>query len=275
MKIRKLAIGGGGLLGFKYLGVTSKLDLKKVKKYCGCSVGALIVFFLSIGYMCDELFNRIKDVDLMQFMDVKMHNLITEYGFDTGTKLIDYMTLIAIEKIPIITQQTTFIELHTMTKKKLTIVGSCVSTGKAEFFNYKRTPNMPVITALRISISLPIIFTPIMYDGKMYVDGAFYYPNPMKYFKCLKNAIGIIGEYKYSPTHIFPTKTWYDYMYSFMSGLRMNYFDSRMNDDNVIFVDDNADDEMKFGVNFGISQELKQKLFDEGSSIPINKILKC
>jgi predicted acylesterase/phospholipase RssA len=75
----------------------------------------------------------------------------------------------------------TFIELYNLTKKKLSIIGTNYTKIKEECFNHNNTPDMSVITALRISISIPIIFTPVKYNGDMYIDGCFKNGFPLDY----------------------------------------------------------------------------------------------
>ncbi len=60
----------------------------------------------------------------------------------------------------------TFLELHKMHLKKpevfkdLFVVGANLSTGLAEAFNYLKTPNVIIADAVRISLSIPLLFKP-------------------------------------------------------------------------------------------------------------------
>jgi hypothetical protein len=75
----------------------------------------------------------------------------------------------------------TFKELYLNYNKKFTVIGTNLSKGIEAAFNYINTPNMSIITAVRISISIPIIFTPVLYNDEYYVDGALTNIFPINY----------------------------------------------------------------------------------------------
>jgi NTE family protein len=80
----------------------------------------------------------------------------------------------------------TFEELFKSTNKKLTIIGTNLSKSQEVIFNYKNTPNFSVISALRISMSVPIIFTPVKYEDDFYIDGGVVNNFPINH--CSKNS---------------------------------------------------------------------------------------
>ncbi|MEV5057868.1 patatin-like phospholipase family protein [Agrobacterium radiobacter] len=53
----------------------------------------------------------------------------------------------------------------------LKIVSANLTTGKMELFSPERTPNVPVADAVAASISLPIIFEPLIIDENLHMDG--------------------------------------------------------------------------------------------------------
>jgi NTE family protein len=73
--------------------------------------------------------------------------------------------------------------LYEITNKRLIITGTCLDLNQIEYFDYIRTPDMPVVIALRISISIPILFTPYNYNNHVYVDGGLLDNYPMDQFK--------------------------------------------------------------------------------------------
>ena len=79
-----------------------------------------------------------------------------------------------------------------MTKKKLILTGTCLNTGKAVYFSYEKYPNMRVLDALRITISVPILFDPVKFNDRYYVDGGCIDNYPISLFNDeLENVIGI------------------------------------------------------------------------------------
>jgi predicted acylesterase/phospholipase RssA len=61
------------------------------------------------------------------------------------------------------------------------VIGTNYSKGEEAVFNYNKTPDMSIVTAIRISISVPIIFTPVLYKNEYYIDGALTNTFPINY----------------------------------------------------------------------------------------------
>ena len=287
-KIKYLAVGGGGIFGFKYLGILSKYDLSYVKSYCGCSIGGFLCYFLSIGYECEEFFKKVIDMDPMDYTNISLSNVFNMnngYGLDTGDKLFDLFYELSKNKLKIFynnienknniknkMKNITFEELFLKTKKKLTLTGSCINNGKIKYFNYKNTPNMKVFDAIRITISFPFIFTPVYYKNKMYVDGAFYCPNPKIFFRNKKdeNVICILPDYLTKKinekTEINDVQTYFFY---FMDGMKKQYFKNSIKTMiNIIFVkEEQMDEPLLLGMNLSLSKKNKIKLYIEGQNI--------
>ena len=59
------------------------------------------------------------------------------------------------------------------TGKELFIIATNYTNCNEELFNHEKTPNMNVTEAIRMSISLPIFFTPINYNENILIDGGF------------------------------------------------------------------------------------------------------
>merc|ERR1712139_717860 len=86
----------------------------------------------------------------------------------------------------------TFKQHFFKTGKKLVITGTCVNENKLYYFNYINNPNMKIITSILISCCIPVLFTPIKYKKKLWVDGGILNNYPINYFyKDIENTIGI------------------------------------------------------------------------------------
>ena len=84
-----------------------------------------------------------------------------------------------------------FLDLYKLTQKKISIIGTNYSKGKEVVFNYETYPEMSVITAVRISISIPFIFEPEYFNNDYYIDVSFTNNFPLNY--C--NPITTLGIY--------------------------------------------------------------------------------
>ncbi|HSW76080.1 MAG TPA: patatin-like phospholipase family protein, partial [Candidatus Saccharimonadales bacterium] len=102
-----------------------------------------------------------------------------------------------------ITEPVTFQQLKDAGFKDMYFAGVNTSTGLVEYFSYEDTPDMIVANAVRISMSIPGIFTPqpkiikdhhgICHEGEdLYVDGGVLLNYPIKLFDFKVNEQGFL-----------------------------------------------------------------------------------
>jgi len=65
----------------------------------------------------------------------------------------------------------------------LQILASNVNKYKLGIFDYENTPKLKVLKAIRMSISVPFLFTAEKYKGDIYVDGGLVVNHPMYLYK--------------------------------------------------------------------------------------------
>ena len=181
-RINKLVLSGGSTKGIAYIGILKGLEeyniINNIKTYCGTSIGAIFSFIINIGYTYKELYKLILDLDINKLCEIKNFN---DYGFDDGMKIINYIKLLMEKKK--IKYDITFKELYELTHKKLIICVCNLTLKQSEYFNYKTTPNIKILTALRMSFSIPILFCPIKYNNYYYIDGGIINNLPYNIFK--------------------------------------------------------------------------------------------
>jgi predicted acylesterase/phospholipase RssA len=175
-KITCLCFSGGGIKGISFIGALEELeknnliDLNKIDTYCGTSVGSMYSFLLNIGLTIQEIKDFIIAFNFSKLAgDVDCVNFLENFGINNGDR-IKFIFIKFIE-IKYNKKDITFLELYEITKKKLIIIGTNLTEGKEEVFNVDLTPSFSVISAIRISISVPIIFTPFKINNILYVDG--------------------------------------------------------------------------------------------------------
>ena len=139
------------------------------------------------------------------------------------------------------------------------MVGTCLNTQDATYFSYDNFPNLPVIKAIRITTSVPIYFTPVIYEDKMYVDGGCIDNYPIHLFDNeIDNVIGFYIRNQRQNLEIdkltsFPTyfssilESFSDY---FCSLSTKNYINNSViiNLDNIGIIDTNITLEQKINV---------------------------
>lgn len=168
--IKKLILNGGGIHGIAYLGAIKFLEEQNLtcglESYTGVSVGSIICFLLCIGYKTESLKNFFGYIG---HGDMSILNLFDTYGLYNSKKIINLVAnLVELKKVNI---NITFQELKDLFDKELIIVASNLTKKRTEYFCYKTTPDTKVISAIKLSINIPVFFEAIKYKGDFYIDG--------------------------------------------------------------------------------------------------------
>lgn len=186
--IKNIIFTSGGTKGICYIGVIKLLEeyklLKDINTYCGVSIGSIFALLLLLDYSYTELENLLIDNNLMNLINItneNIMNLLDNYGLDDSKLIINVIKDCVFKKTNINTD-ITFIDLYNIKKKKLIIIGTCLNTHSYEQFDYINTPYMSIFTAINISICIPILFNPIKYNNKLYIDGAITNRMPIDIF---------------------------------------------------------------------------------------------
>ena len=157
-----LALGSGSARGWAHIGVIHELAAMGVEPdvVCGTSIGALVGAAYAgeqLG-MLDEWVRNIERRDIIAYLDIKLAG----GGFVEGKRLIDFFRQsvgdVAIEDLP----------------KTFGAVATELTSGREVWFREGSLWN-----AIRASISLPGIFTPMQLDDQWLVDGGLVNPVPI------------------------------------------------------------------------------------------------
>jgi predicted acylesterase/phospholipase RssA len=214
--INNIVFSGGGIKGLIFIGCLKYLEennlLKNIKAISGTSIGGVFSFLLNIGYNSYELYNIFTKINYNKLHDISFISITNKYGLDDGKKFINFLKVLLNEKN--IKENITFLELYKLTKQKLIITGTNISKQKIEYFNFENTPNMEILVAIRITISVPILYDYVEYNNDFYVDGGVLDDYPIHYFKNeIENTLGfLIFNYNKS----IKIKTFDEYIYSFL-----------------------------------------------------------
>ena len=176
---KTLIIGGGGILGFAYLGALHRFmehgHLKNVDTYIGSSVGSLVAFLLICGYVPSTIHEIVSKVDFSDILDISVNDLmdfVDTFGVKDSGKVATIIEVFARRKN--ICPEITFAQLYKKTGKTFHVAVTCLSTRSVETFSHHNMPGMKVMDALKISIAIPFVFKPVILNGYYYIDGAFY-----------------------------------------------------------------------------------------------------
>ena len=200
-----LIMSGGGMKLPVQIGAIKALEelgmMKNFKTIVGTSSGAMIGLLASCGYTPKQLLNVCVKLGPDQMKSTKTKNIITDFGLDGGEKAkLIYEKMLEIKGFK---ANVTFMEHYMKTGIVLVLTGSCLNEKKCYKFSKDTTPDMPIVEALRTSMSLPFMFTPVELDGKLFVDGGCIENYPIKDYKHLRNRIvGIYLRGHYETTAI-------------------------------------------------------------------------
>jgi predicted acylesterase/phospholipase RssA len=197
-----LILSGGGTKGLATLGALTALKeigiIDKPEIYCGTSVGAIISLLLCIGYSAEDMYYLLFQLDFNTLIVSNIDKILDDayLGINSVDPLI--YTIVTLLKNKNISVKITFKQLFELTKSKLFITGTCLNDATAHYFSVEKTPDMEVMKAIRISISIPFIFKPYKYDNKIWIDGGCMNDYPIDQF-CdkLDDVIGIFLDDNY------------------------------------------------------------------------------
>ena len=171
--IDTLVFGGGGYKGLAYVGVLKALDqlgfLRNIRHLIGCSIGGVMMFLIAIGYTHQELEDFVYHFDYRDVNDLSIMRVLISYGVDTGDRIMKLLKIMMRRKLGVL--DITFKELRDRTGYDLCLNAVCLNTHQLIYHNADKNPDMSVLTAVRMTFSLPILFTPVEYMGHLYVDG--------------------------------------------------------------------------------------------------------
>lgn len=192
-----LVISGGGLKGFAALGsLKCLLDNEIIvfpEIFAGTSIGAVICLFINIGYSPKDIYDLFSEINFSNYIKyLDPENILFDpcFGISSPEQFLEI--IYSFMKKKNIKKNTTFEELYKLTHSKLIITGTCLNDVSIKYFSVDTTPNMQVLKAIRITISIPFIFRPYSYNNKLWVDGACMNNFPIDLFSDkLDDVIGI------------------------------------------------------------------------------------
>jgi NTE family protein len=202
MDIKNLVFQGGGVKGIAYAGAIRELDkhgvLGGVVNVAGASAGAITAALLAAGVTVDELEAILTSTDFKSFMDGRgwvvgdAYRLFEHYGMYKGDAFEKWLQA----QIGHITERVTghaqplvtFAGLralaaqHPGVNRELYVVTTNLTRQVPEIFSAHTHPDLPVVKAVRMSMSIPLFFEAVQLNGDVYVDGGVSWNYPIDLF---------------------------------------------------------------------------------------------
>lgn len=195
MKLRTLVFSGCGTRIIGHTGflccIEKHFDLSLVDTYAGTSAGSFIALCMALGYKPKELFDLLLELDYIKVSNIDADLLLdyySKFGVDNGEKVMKLVKLVISKKTN--NSDITFKELHELTGKTLLVATTNVNKECVEYITHETFPDLPVYLGIKMSGSIPYYFTPVKWNGCLYVDGALIDNFPIKNFN-LDETIGM------------------------------------------------------------------------------------
>ena len=183
-----LALGSGSARGWAHIGVIRELSDNGIKPdvVCGTSIGALVGAFYASGQLktLEEWVMKLDRKVMLRYLDIK---LLMSGGFVEGRRLIDFFREC----------------IGNPLMEELDISFAAVATDmEAGQEVWLRKGSL--LDAVRASIALPGIFTPLRMDDRWLVDGGLVNPVPISLCRAMGAGIviavnlngNIVGKYR-------------------------------------------------------------------------------
>lgn len=178
-----LVLAGGGIKGLVFVGVFKYLEelniIQNIHTLVGTSIGSLFAALIIMGYNSDDMYKFIKSFDLTKITNVNISTFLNNYAIDDCEKINNlYKKLLETKKFD---PEITMIDFFKKTKKKFVAATVCITTKQLEYISYENYPDLPVYLAIRMSTCIPILFTPVKFNNKLYIDGGLIENFPIHY----------------------------------------------------------------------------------------------
>jgi len=182
-KYSSLCLSGGGIAGFVHVGVLDAFaeigSLDTIDTYVCTSIGSVIGTLLAVGLTPDDIWENLSVVthDVLQYADID--KFFDTFGMDSGEYFMAEMIdiLMRFKVSPTIT----LAQVKELYGKRVIITATNVSKLETTYFTPETHGDMRVTDAIRISISIPFLFSAVKIDGDIYADGGIMDNYPIQY----------------------------------------------------------------------------------------------
>ena len=169
-----IVLSGGSINGISTLGALQYLKdnnmINNIKTYIGTSSGSIILYLLIIGYTPIEIVVYMCTHNYI-FERMKCFDIITAARGEGATSFVhisEQLEKMTIEKTG---RLFTMKDIDTIYNKKFICVTYNMTKCLGEYISSENYPDMPCLSALRMSCNLPLIFESYKYGDSFYIDG--------------------------------------------------------------------------------------------------------
>lgn len=197
-----IAFEGGGVRIVCMQGVVASLEKhglrKNIKRVIGTSAGALAALLFALNIPSEQMKQVMEEIDFTVLnkddnLVSDIERLCTEWGAHDGNRLRRLVKTF-LEKLQL-SKSMTLKDVHQMTGIELVITTTHLESRKTVYLTSESHPDLPVATAVRMSMSIPLYFSPFIIaqgvnetektekmEAGTYVDGGLLDDLPVAFF---------------------------------------------------------------------------------------------
>lgn len=208
LNYRNLVFKGGGIRGIAYLGALEELErlgfVEKIQRVAGSSAGAIAALMVCLRLPAHEIksvfdtldFSRVPQVHSEDHPDTIFtkldlttcpQRLLKKFGWYSSAYFYEWLKEV-IDGYAQGKPDATFTDLRQMGYRDLYVIVSNMTEHRAEVMSIETTPDVAVADAIRMSMSIPLYFEALHFngqkfgDGDLFVDGGFFNNYPLDVF---------------------------------------------------------------------------------------------
>ena len=274
-KYCNLVLSGGSVKGIAHVGALNVLvekgliDLKKLESVAGTSAGSMLGLLIVLGFTTDEVRDFLYELDISSMFNPDLSLVLKKCGIETGQTVCRMFEDILYERTRV--KHINFRQLFEITGIHFIVVGSCLTTKEAVYYDHLNTPNFKVSMAIRISIGIPGFFTPVAIGSNRYIDGGVINDYPMNLFvDRLDKTVGILINNEFSTEYSCPE----EYFMAIISLFFYRYYNKSAEQwaDNTVCIKHTMDNINM--LSFDIDYDSKVKLYEAGENAALDFINK-
>ena len=189
MNIQNIVFEGSGVKSISYIGALRALEelnlLNSLKRVGGVSSGSIAAAFIAAGFNSDEIQHIFLSAHLKDFRRgnfiLNTIRLYRTYGFYNSDRLVEWISSILERKG--YKKGISLVDFNKISKYKLSVVVSNVSKGiPIVVDSQSELGHLALVDIIRMSISVPVIFSSVKYEGDIYCDGGVFLNYPIRIF---------------------------------------------------------------------------------------------
>jgi predicted acylesterase/phospholipase RssA len=190
-RVEWVAHEGGGILGIAQIPALRALEkvkpLGELKGAAGASAGAILALMVVLGADTDEITEVMRDTPWEKWTPGKWRVVSRGIRYLKTWGLFSNKRPRAFLEAQLArhgySAGTTFADLYAGTGRELFVTTTNMDRGTAVMFSSRETPAVGVVDAVLASMSVQVVFPPVIINGERYNDGGLTWNHPIDIFR--------------------------------------------------------------------------------------------